>query len=69
MNAAVRTAAGRYDWLQLADWSAHSAGHGWFVSDRDHLTPSGAQALAAFYRAEITRAIAALERQAGSPAR
>jgi hypothetical protein len=69
VNAAVRTAAGRYDWLQVADWASHSAGHGWFVADRDHLTPSGAEALAAFYRAEIARAIRALDAQAGSPAR
>ncbi|MFM9019057.1 MAG: hypothetical protein ACKORG_06385 [Actinomycetota bacterium] len=69
VNAAVRTAATRYDWLQVADWSAHSAGRSWFVGDRDHLTPSGAEALAAFYRAEIAKAIRALEGQAGSPAR
>ena len=69
VNAAVRTAARRYDWLQVADWNAFSAGRSWFVSDRDHLTPAGAGALAGFYRAEIAKAIAALEGQAGSPAR
>ncbi|MBM3664178.1 MAG: hypothetical protein FJW92_00025 [Actinobacteria bacterium] len=69
VNAAVRTAATRYDWLQVADWSAHSAGRSWFVGDRDHLTPSGAEALAAFYRAEIAKAIRALEPQPDSPAR
>ena len=65
----MRRAASRYDWLQVADWSAYSAGHSWFVSDRDHLTPGGAEALAGFYRAEIAKAIRALEGQAGSPAR
>ncbi|MBM3634794.1 MAG: hypothetical protein FJW99_05845 [Actinobacteria bacterium] len=69
VNAAVRTAATRHDWLQVADWSAHSAGRDWFVGDRDHLTPSGAEALAGFYRAEIAKAIRALDGQAGSPAR
>ncbi len=61
VNPVIRRAASRYRWLQVADWSAHSAGRPWFVSDRDHLTPSGAYALAAFYRAELTKAIAALE--------
>jgi len=61
VNPVIRRAASRYRWLQVADWSAHSAGRPWFVSDRDHLTPSGAYALAAFYRAEVTKAIAALE--------
>ncbi len=60
VNAAIHRAAGRYPWLQLADWNAHSAGHGWFVGDRDHLTTSGAYALASFYRVEIARAIRAL---------
>ena len=69
VNAALRRAASRYDWLQVADWSAHSAGRNWFVSDRDHLTPAGAEALAGFYRAETAKAIRALEGQAGSPAR
>ena len=68
VNPVIRRAAGRYRWLQVADWSAHSAGRSWFTSDRDHLTPSGAYALAGFYRAEIARAIAALQDQpAASP--
>jgi hypothetical protein len=61
VNPVIRRAAGRYRWLQVADWSAYSAGRPWFASDRDHLTPAGAAALAAFYRAEITKAIVALE--------
>ena len=61
INPTIRRAAGRYGWLQVADWSARSAGRPWFASDRDHLTPSGAYALADFYRAEIAAAIAALE--------
>lgn len=70
VNAAITRAASRYRWLQLADWNRHSAGHGWFVADRDHLTPSGATALARFYRTEIAKAIRALRTtQVGSPAR
>jgi len=60
VNPVIRRAAGRYRWLQVADWSAHSAGRPWFVSDRDILTPKGAFALAASFRADITKAIAAL---------
>lgn len=69
VNAAIRRAAGRYDWLQVADWNSRSAGRGWFTADRDHVTPAGASALAAFYREEIARAIRAMRDQAGSPAR
>ncbi len=69
VNPVIRRAAGRYDWLQVADWAAHSAGRGWFVADRDHLTPSGAYALAGFYRSEIARAIRALRDQPAEPAR
>lgn len=69
VNGAIRAAAGRYRWLQVADWASFSAGHSWFVGDGDHVTPSGAEGLAGFYRAEIARAIAALQDQDGSPAR
>lgn len=68
VNAVIRRAAGRYDWLQVADWSARSAGQGWFVADNDHLTPSGAYALAAFYRAETAKAIRALRTDAAATA-
>lgn len=66
INAMVRRAAGRYSWLQVADWRSYSAGHPWFAGDGEHLTPSGAYALAGFYRSEIARAIAVLE---SAPAR
>ena len=69
VNAAVRRAASRYRWLQVADWNTFSAGRPWFVADRDHLTPSGAYALAGFYRSEIARAIRALRDQPGDSAR
>lgn len=60
VNAAIRRAAGRYRWMQVADWNSRSAGRAWFTPDRDHVTPSGAYALAAFYREEIARAIRAM---------
>lgn len=69
VNAAISRAAARYGWLQVGNWNARSAGRSWFTSDRDHVTPSGAYALAAFYREEIARAIRAMRVQAGSPPR
>jgi hypothetical protein len=61
VNPVIRRAAGRYRWLQVADWSSHSAGRPWFTPDRDHLTPSGAYALADFYRVEVGKAVEALQ--------
>lgn len=69
VNAAIARAAARYGWLQVGNWNARSAGRAWFTSDRDHVTPSGAHALAAFYREEIARAIRAMRDQAGAPPR
>lgn len=67
VNSAIRRAAGRYRWMQVGDWNSRSAGRAWFTPDRDHVTPSGAYALAGFYREEIARAIR--EMRAGQPAR
>lgn len=69
VNAAISRAAGRYGWLQVGDWNARSAGRAWFTADRDHVTPSGARALAAFYREEIARALRALRDQPGASPR
>ena len=52
-NVAIRMAAARWPRLAVADWNAFSHGHAWFRRDGLHLTPSGANALAAFLRPYI----------------
>ncbi len=57
-NVAIRTAAGRWPQLVVADWNAYSSGHAWFGEDGLHLTTTGATALAAFLRPYVKRAAA-----------
>ncbi len=47
--------------VRVADWNAHSAGHGgWFTPDRVHLNGAGAMALAAFQREAVLSVLAEL---------
>lgn len=56
INGEIRRAAKRWPQLVVADWHAYSAGKPWFGSDGLHLTPTGADALAAFLRPYVLRA-------------
>lgn len=56
INVAIRQAAKRWPQLLVADWNAYSSGKPWFSSDGLHLTPAGADALAAFLRSYVLRA-------------
>jgi hypothetical protein len=55
-NIAIRTAAERWPQLVVADWDRYSRGKPWFGPDGLHLTPTGAEALAAFLRPYVFRA-------------
>lgn len=58
INAAVRRAARRGTYIQVADWGRASRGRAWFGADQVHLTSAGGWGLAAFTRREIRRAVA-----------
>lgn len=53
-NAVLADGVARYPGIaRLADWNALAEGHpGWFTADQVHLTPPGAQALAALIAAD-----------------
>jgi hypothetical protein len=55
-NIAIRTAAERWPQLVVADWDRYSRGKPWLGPDGLHLTPTGAEALAAFLRPYVFRA-------------
>ena len=55
-NVVIRTAEKRWPQLQVADWTAYSAGRPWFSSDGLHMGAAGAQGLAEFLRPYIFRA-------------
>jgi hypothetical protein len=56
-NASIRRAAKRWPQLVVADWATYSRGKPWFGDDRLHLTPAGANALAAFVRSFVFKAV------------
>jgi hypothetical protein len=58
INTEIRSAAGRWPQLTVADWNAHSSGKGWFRDDGLHLTSAGASGLATFLRPFVLRAAA-----------
>ncbi|MDQ3086309.1 MAG: hypothetical protein M3Q67_05855 [Actinomycetota bacterium] len=55
-NVAIRSAAGRWPQMQVADWHDYSAGKPWFRDDGLHMGITGANAFAAFLRPYIFRA-------------
>jgi len=55
-NAAIRQATKRWPQLVVADWNAYSWSRPWFREDGLHLTPSGADGLAAFLREHVLEA-------------
>lgn len=65
INAKIRDVArragrrGDQPLVRVADWNAHSAGHGgWFTADRVHLNGAGAMGLAALLREEVLSVLA-----------
>jgi hypothetical protein len=55
-NLAIRSAAGRWPQLVVADWNAYSSGKPWFGDDGLHLTSTGARALVSFLRPYVLEA-------------
>ena len=55
-NLAIRSAAGRWPQLVVADWNAYSSGKRWFGDDGLHLTSTGARALVSFLRPYVLEA-------------
>jgi hypothetical protein len=54
MNAELRAVALRRPQLAILDWNRYSRSHpSWFAADGVHLTPAGAEALAAFLRTQL----------------
>ena len=59
INDEIRAAAAaRGSRIRVADWSAASAGRPWFGRDGVHLTPAGAEGLAAFLHRRVVAALA-----------
>lgn len=57
-NVAIKTAAGRWPQLVVADWNAYASGQAWFGRDGLHLTATGASELATFLRRHVRQALA-----------
>jgi len=56
MNDELRAIARRRHDLTILDWNRYSRSHpSWFAADGVHLTPAGAQGLAAFLHARLPR--------------